>query len=429
MKLSFASALLVAATLLSGCSNGDGSGSKPSPATTGSDSENLLNDDLKKVRFNANQANSDGFIDVKVGPDDISMHLTFVMEDASKAVLVTEIRDPKGATIYKADVDLESGEAESIESNFADTVFGETGNMAIFLPPSPKLELIEGSYRFTLLREDDSPLKSVNGLIKSIPSGLSVDKQTYKADLNIWIVHPEPAFNDDAFKQRVKTEYKDSINRILAPHALSIDSINIFTATEAEKAKFADLDVETGLEDACLGMLSATKNKLALNLVYTRELTAKGEGGPAGISSAPGPIMLDDTASNGCFFVSQRAYVADNDGFTQDLANQMMAGNILHEASHFMSLEHPTEEHGDDFDFFSDTPQCDAATFDGRDNTEFGVLVPGEKDGVMSDYECGINGGANNFLFYGGVPDYLPFVMSEEQAKTVRRHPLFTRVK
>jgi len=426
MKIISVSALLVAATLLAGCGDSSSSKTPSSPATT--DSGDVLNEDLKKRSLSTSQAESDGFIDVKIGPSDISMHITFVMKDASKAILVTEIKDPKGATIYKADVDLDTGKANSIVSGFADTILGDSGNMAVFLPPNPNLELMEGSYRFSIAREDNSPLKSVTAIIKSIPSGQSVDQQTYKADLNIWITHPEPEFNDDEFKQLVKTEYKDSINRILAPHSLSIDTINFYTATDAEKVKFADIDVEEGLAEACLAMLPVTKNKLAFNLVYARELTSsEGEGGPAGVSPAPG-TLLDDTASNSCFFVSQRAYVANPaDNFTQDLANQMMAGNILHESAHFMALEHPTEENGDDFDFFSDTPQCDAATFDGRDNAQFGVL--GEKDGIMSDFECGIDGGAKNFLFYGGDPNFLPFEMSLDQAKTLRRHPLYTRVK
>ncbi|RUM94669.1 MAG: hypothetical protein DSZ28_01980 [Thiothrix sp.] len=427
MKIISVSALLIVATMLSGCSDSSSSKTPPPPTTTDSDSGDALNEDLKKRSFNVSQAESDGFIDVKIGPNDISMHITFVMKDISKTIMVTEIKDPKGTIIYKADADLDTGEINSIVSGFADTLLGDPGSMAVFLPPNPHLELMEGSYRFSIVREDNSPLKSVNALIKSIPSGQAVDQQTYKADLNIWITHPEPEFNNDAFKQLVKTEYKDSINRILAPHSLSIDTINFYTATDAEKVKFADINVEKDRAEACLAMLPVTKNKLAFNLVYARELTSSEGEGPAGVSPAPG-TLLDDTASNSCFFVNQRAYVADPAiGFTQDLVNQMMAGNILHESAHFMSLEHPTEENGDDFDFFPDTAQCDAATFDGRDNAQFGV--PGEKDGIMSDFECGIDGGANNFLFYGGIPNFLPFEMSPDQAKTLRRHPLFTRVK
>jgi hypothetical protein len=73
--------------------------------------------------------------------------------------------------------------------------------------------------------------------------------------------------------------------------------------------------------------------------------------------------------------------------------------------------------------------KCDAATFDGRDNSTFGLLIPGKKDGAIDDFECDIDGGAKNFLFYGGVYLYLPFEMSPDQAKSLRRHPLFTRVK
>jgi hypothetical protein len=430
-KTSFFAVTLLAAGMLLGCSNGGDSGSKTPTPTVNTEPSELINNDLRKLSYDVSQAERDGFIDVKVEPDDISMHISFALKDTSKAVLITEIQDPKGTTIYTADVDLNTGEPNSIVSDFADTVLGDLGDFAVFLPPNPHLKLQEGNYRLSFIREDNSPIKSISTLIKSIPTGKLVDEETYQADLNIWIAHPEPEFNNDAFKQLVKTEYKDSINRILAPHALSINAINFYTATDAEKTKFADLDVKNSLGEACRAMLPITKNKLAFNLVFTRELLDPegSEGGPAGVSPAPG-TLFNNEASNGCFFISQRAYVEDpEEGQTQDQANQMTAGNILHEASHFMGLEHPTEENGDDFDFFDDTPQCDAATFDGRDNSTFGLLIPGKKDGAIDDFECDIDGGAKNFLFYGGVYLYLPFEMSPDQAKSLRRHPLFTRVK
>jgi len=73
----------------------------------------------------------------------------------------------------------------------------------------------------------------------------------------------------------------------------------------------------------------------------------------------------------------------------------------------------------------STPPQCDAATYDGRDDALFGVL--GIIDGENTDFECSIEGGAKNFLFYSGVPQFLPYEMSADQAKILRRHPLFVR--
>ncbi len=431
MKKPLIAAVLLASSLLSACGGGNSSDPTSPPVTPPvvdpNPVESAINSELKNLSYSASKASADGFVDVEIGPNDISLHLNLLLEDASKVGFISEIRDPDNAVIYRADLDINTGDINSIVSDFADTPYGGEGDFSIYLPSSPKVEIKEGNYRFTFIREDNSPLRKVNALVKSIPAGTTVDTQTYKANLNVWIAHPEPEFSSDAFKLLVNTEYKDSINRILAPHALSIDAITFYTATDTQKQQFADLDVENGLESACLAMLADTENKLAFNLIYVRDLVDEdGESAAAGVSPAPG-TLLDNNAGNGCFFVAQQAYVAEpENGFTQDLANQMMAGNILHEASHFMSLEHPTEANGDDFDFFDDTPECDAATFDGRDNPQFGV--PGELDGELTDFECGEDGGASNFLFYGGVPQFLPFIMSLDQAKTVRRYPLFTRV-
>ena len=102
----------------------------------------------------------------------------------------------------------------------------------------------------------------------------------------------------------------------------------------------------------------------------------------------------------------------------------MHAGNWLHEAGHFMSLEHTTEGDGLRFDFIEDTAKCEIEVFDGRDN----LGVEGQQDGEITDHECGIEGGANNFIFFAGHPDFLPFFISEDQAWVMRSHPLFKPV-
>ncbi len=45
-------------------------------------------------------------------------------------------------------------------------------------------------------------------------------------------------------------------------------------------------------------------------------------------------------------------------------------------------------------------------------------------NGHVSDLECGRDGGADNFLFSGGIPELLPYFASPEQAAAMRVHPL-----
>lgn len=394
--------------------------------TTGNSQTEVINDELTRITANVTNVSEDRVMEVTLGENDVSIMVQLVTADPEKFVLISEIRDPNDKLIYSASIDSQTGEPTLGISEYFDSSLGGVGAASVFLPPTPLLEMMPGKYRISFLTEDDIALSRAEAFVRSALDSGAIDLEAYQAELNIWIAHPDPLFNDAAFEQTIQTAFKDSINTIMAPHALKISNINIFTASADEVGKFSEIDAEDDEESAaaCQAMQAVTSNKLALNLVYVRELTAS-EGGPAGFSPSPG-IILNDQAEEGCFFVSQAAYVADPDiGYTQDLVDQMMAGNILHEAGHFMSLHHPSQESGNEFDRLLDTVQCDAATYDGRDNDQFGVA--GEVDGIVDDFECGIDGGANNFLFYSGVPHFLPFEMSADQAKVLRRHPLFVK--
>ena len=59
-----------------------------------------------------------------------------------------------------------------------------------------------------------------------------------------------------------------------------------------------------------------------------------------------------------------------------------------------------------------DTPECPANQYDGDD------------DGVVDQFECE-NVGGDNYMFWGSEGLTTDFVMSEDQAWALRRHPLF----
>lgn len=410
------------------CSSDDNTASNNSTTPTGDNQSTTFNDDLIRIEASAAAVTTAGTMEVTLDDDDVSVMVQLVTTDPGKAALITEIRDPDDAVIYSGSLNPETGEPGPVVSEYFDSILADSGAVSVFLPPTPELVLKAGTYSFSFITEDDVALSRAEAFIKSAPASGTVDLESYQVDLNIWIAHPEAAFNGEAFEQTIQSTFKDSINSIMAPHSLQLATVNVLKASATEVARFGDINAEDDEQAAaaCRALQAVTTNKLALNLVYVHALTSSDGGGPAGFSSSPG-IILDDQAGTACFFVGQTAYVAEPDaGFTQDLADQMMAGNILHEAEHFMSLQHPTEEAGDDFDQLMDTPQCDAATYDGRDDAMFGV--PGEVDGVITDFECGIDGGARNFLFYSGVPHFLPFDMSADQARVLRRHPLFVKV-
>jgi hypothetical protein len=385
-----------------------------------------INSQVRRLNYKPEKVNQDSYIDVEFLENDVSILLNTAVEDKSKGIVISKITDPDNNTIYKGNINFQTHVIDPIESIFVDSLYADEGDTSVFLPPTPRLQMKAGNYRFEIKRQDNEPLKKVEVFIKSVETNENVDRLSYKINMNVWVADPEITSNGDSeklsfsdFKKKFRNSYKNTINQILAPHSLELDQINFYLANPAATIKYADLS-EDQMAEACHEMNKVITDNFALNLGFMRSLTSG-----AGISPSPGNIM-DKTASNGCFYVSHSAYIANEEvGFTEELAQQMMAGNILHESAHFLSLEHPTEETGTDFDHFDDTPECDAATHDGRDNTEdFGGLIPGTKDGIISDFECGRVGGANNFLFYSGVFYYLPFVMSADQAATLRRHPL-----
>lgn len=430
MKMKYHLAVAVPLLLLNlvACSSNDDAESNGNAALPVGSTSTAINDDLTRITADATAVSMARAMDVTLDDDDVSVLIQLVMADPDAGALITEIRDPDNAVIYAASLNPQTGEPGPVISEFFDSPQADNGLVSVFLPPTPELVLKAGTYRFSFVTEDDVALTRAEAFVKSAPIPDAFDQASFQAELNIWIVHPDAAFNDSAFEQTIQTTFKDSINTIMAPHLLQFATVNVLKATVAQVAQFSDINADDDEQAAaaCRAMQAVTNNKLALNLVYARALTSSEGDGPAGFSPSPG-IIQDDLAASGCFFVGQTAYVADLEfGFTQDLADQMMAGNILHEAGHFMSLQHPTEEAGDNFDQLMDTLECDAATYDGRDDAVFGV--PGELDGVISDFECGFDGGANNFQFYSGVPQFLPFQMSADQAKVLRRHPLFVMV-
>ncbi len=169
------------------------------------------------------------------------MLLTVRTSDDDAGVAITEIRAPDNSVIYSADVGEEG--LTNVVSEFFDEIGGE-GELAVFLPSTPKMSLEVGRYQFMVVREVDAPLSDVRAFVKSSPAGFDIDTTELAFDLNVWVAHPDPKYLSEEFQNVVRNDYVDIINAILDDHKLAINQVNFFVATASQTGQFSSLDIE-----------------------------------------------------------------------------------------------------------------------------------------------------------------------------------------
>ncbi|UTW47710.1 hypothetical protein [Bacterioplanoides sp. SCSIO 12839] len=434
MKLFNVLPIMAAAALLAACGSSSGGSSSDSDNNTSgntgtsgninavaANSTKTLSPILKQLNYSATALNKEKSFAVEIGENDVSMLLNLKASGDDGGILVKEIIDPAGVTIYRAEL---KGEDFNVTSDVIKSAIAGENTITAFLPSTPKMTLNKGTYRFVLQQVGDVNLSDAKVYVKSNPAGGDIDLTELAVDLNIFITDPNPIYRSAAFQNTLKNDYKANINTMLNPHRMTLDSVNVYVADAAQTNAFKVIDDEDGdsFNNACRALYNVSDNDMALNALFIEDF----KGGNAGSSPFAG-VILDADADETCFAVARKAYsVIDGRSSNASEELQQQAGNILHEAMHFMSLEHTTEMNGLTFDTIADTPECDAATYDGRDNPNpaFGDDGKGDKDGVVADHECGHAGGASNVLFWAGHPDFLPFSMTTDQAWVLKRHPL-----
>ncbi len=139
----------------------------------------------------------------------------------------------------------------------------------------------------------------------------------------------------------------------------------------------------------------------ALSLFFIADFT--GDGGVLGIAAGiPGPQGIPGTAGSGVV-MSVEAHLDANG----DLDIATLGETMAHEAGHQLGLFHTTEASGDSFDLFTDTPECDAESFDGNGDDE------------VDAEECGSADGANFMFWTAG--DVRQDRISTEQGRLLSR--------
>lgn len=325
-----------------------------------------------------------------VNPGDVSVLFYARAADPSDNVLIVELVGPGGEILYQEDENT----GEIFGDMFTDLLISRR-EAALYMPPAPQFELAPGEYSVVVLTENESNISDAGIIVKS---GNVNGPQAI--DFNLLILTNNITASD---YDNIETNLRSEMNSILSPHNLQVGSINFEQGTASEIQQFSStlFPEEDLINEELLDICELTNDVFgatrALNIAF---VDAVGDDSTAGISTGlPGSPMVDDSPIS--------CVVAALQGDT-DFANNTQGINVLHEGSHLMGMVHTTEAEGTFFDLFNDTPECPADQFD--DNG----------DGEVDDIECASRDGRNYMFWLGGGLE-----MSDDQAWTLRRHPLF----
>lgn len=363
-------------------------------------------DDLIFIDFDIDSGEEEVEVELEIEEGDVSVFFHVTADDPDAWVGLYAIYDEDDNLLYDIDSDLEDNDINFGFSPYTEDNFGELG---VFMPAAPQYELEVGVYYFIFGAEDGN-LETITAIIRS--GDMDVQQAI---DINLWVLSEESDLQSSNTQNEFEGVLRGHIDDLLNPHDLELGALNFIDASDSDLDDFAypeiDDDDVTSLNDLCERMTEVAGTSRALNVALIDGFDEPGDGGTAGVSINAGNsgVMYTEGSRHSCVVVSWEAY-------EDDFSSQ--AANIIHEASHFMSLPHTTEAEGDVFDIFDDTPECEFDDFSSDD------------DDVVDDFECGIAGGAQNYMFWNGDPDagLAPYTMSADQAWVLRRFPLFYTV-
>jgi len=344
--------------------------------------------DLRTESFGAQSDFAE--ITFTVNPGDVSVLFYARSADPSDNVIIVELVGPNDEILYQEDE--ETGDIRG--DMFTDLLISPR-EVALYMPPAPQFELAPGEYTVVVLTENESNISDAGIIVKS-----GNINEAQAIDFNILVLTNEISSPD---YNTIENNLRSEMNSILNQHNLQAGSFNFFEASASQIQRYSstffpeeDL-INSGLQDICELMSDEVGTSRALNIAI---LDFVGDDGTAGISTGlPGSPMVDGSPIS--------CVVAALQG-NSDFSSNTQGINFLHEGSHLMGMVHTTESEGTFFDLFNDTPECRANQFDTNN------------DGTVDDFECEDQDG-KNFMFWseGGLN------MSNDQAWTLRRHPLF----
>lgn len=349
-------------------------------------------DDVGDIRIEEVAISRSGTATVELNEGDASFLFVATAADPEDQLYVDKITAPDGTLLYELH-DYDNDEFTS--EMFTETIY-DNGELILYLPVAPQFgELEAGEYKIKLGSVSGEEVQEAHVVIRSGPiTGWQA------VDINLFVVSKDEVVADSDNWADLEDNVRAAVDNVLNQQEMMLGYVNIVLAPNKIIKKYAELD-DSAQEEVCVEMANEVGLERAWNIVLVDELLDE-EGDPYfGLSPLAGSTLLP--ADNSCVIVAWGIH--END-FTE------LGGTIVHEASHFASLQHTTEENGTQFDIFTDTPECSLRRYDENE------------DDSIDDEECGARGGASNYMFPtdSALEELL---MSEDQGWVLRRHPSF----
>jgi len=349
----------------------------------------------------------------QVQRDEVGYLLRVQATDPSAWLIITRVVSPSGKVLHR-----ESGpfEEPDIVSRLSNESWSGEGELSLFMPNAAGLEPLPGTWRIQIARPDGDELAGAELFaVRRVARGAGL-----RLDLALVDATRNGSFSSARSARRLRTDlakHRALMDEVLAAHALAIGHLDIVgrLPRNLRGTVSTEDDSERTLCDAAVRMTAPWSLPVVIVDGFLGEHEQVLE--LAGWAPMPGALNALDS-SQACVFVESHTYL-END----EERNAAFAMTVLHEAGHFVGLDHVSSEDGRVHDRFDDTPECHLDRVDGRDNLFFDV--PGEVDGLIDDFECGLDGGAGNVMFWSGVAEFAPFGFSAGQAEVMRKHPLF----
>ena len=199
---------------------------------------------------------------IRIGEDDISLLFNAITTDPTDQIIVQEILDPDGKSLYRL-IDWDNDEFES--ELFTSSLFGD-GEISIYLPVAPQFDLRPGDYQVQLSTVYGEAIPDAFVIIRSGNPDVA-----QAIDLNVWLVSEDAKVTSSGGQAMLSEHIRKAVDKILSQHNMRLGQLNFFDATTAHIEAFARV-TEDEQPAECQAMAEIAGANRALNMILVDDL-------------------------------------------------------------------------------------------------------------------------------------------------------------